>query len=57
MHIEEVNNNIQVHRGYWVYYIHYIRAKKNMHLYAVYMTLICYYEPISGLRMHGKDVS
>ena len=32
-------------------------AKKNVHLYAMYMTLICYYEPISGLRMHGKDVS
>ena len=44
-------------RSNWPKYTHYTRAKKTMHLYAMYMTLIYYYDPMYGLRMHGKDVS
>ena len=31
--------------------------KKTMHMYAIYMTPMCCYESIHGLRMHVKDVS
>ena len=38
-------------------YEHYVTAKKTIHMYAMYMSPMCCYESIHGLRMHGKDVS
>ena len=36
---------------------HYVAAKKTIHMYAIYMTPLCCYQPLHGLRMHGEDVS